>query len=310
MLPCASYGKINGTFTLPDSVLLFETDSPGAPYDELLVVSTMGTVVVQAPSSFWGQLDTMALAPGADRIVWGLSLHDDFEKKSFKSVLGMYSLLDKSWKTYGDFCANGVGSAAFSPDGTKIAFASRSGITLYDSRSCSDNPYVLQILDIATGMITTIPNSEGVMENARLSWSPDGRYIAFQVGGWDPPHRIALIDVVSGTKKEIADGINPSWSPNGDWIAYTDRSMQKCILIHPDGTGAKVVRDLGKGLRFGYWIFHQGAMWSPDGKRLLFDEETVDSGGRDVTILDLSSGKVTKVSRNSPFVLGWVAERH
>jgi len=108
MLPCASYGKINGTFTLPDSVLLFETDSPGAPYDELLVVSTMGTVVVQAPSSFWGQLDTMALAPGADRIVWGLSLHDDFEKKSFKSVLGMYSLLDKSWKTYGDFCANGV----------------------------------------------------------------------------------------------------------------------------------------------------------------------------------------------------------
>ena len=68
MLPCASYGKINGTFTLPDSVLLFETDSPGAPYDELLVVSTMGTVVVQAPSSFWGQLDTMALAPGADRI--------------------------------------------------------------------------------------------------------------------------------------------------------------------------------------------------------------------------------------------------
>jgi Tol biopolymer transport system component len=34
--------------------------------------------------------------------------------------MGVYSVRDKTWKQYGDFYQ--VGSAAFSPDGKKVAF--------------------------------------------------------------------------------------------------------------------------------------------------------------------------------------------
>lgn len=314
MLPCASYGQFKGTITLPNSVLLFgETGEtvPGTPYEELLVVSATSTVVVRPPAGFWGiNYDAVppALAPAADRVAWGLGLHDDTRREKLKSVLGVYSLLDKSWKTYGDFCVNGIGWVVFSPDGRKVAFASKAGLTSADSY-CFGNPIVLQILDLATGRFTPIPYPGGVFQSARLTWSPDGKYLAGQIGAWSSPtNQIVVIDVGSGSGKVITGGTNPSWSPKGDWIAYEDKNNQKCMLIHPDGSGAKVLRKgPGRGF-FGHWIIPYGAEWSPDGAKLLFNETEVDGSRSQVTVLDLSSGKLTELSRNSRLVLGWAKQ--
>jgi Tol biopolymer transport system component len=219
----------------------------------------------------------------------------------------VYSLLDKTWKTYGDFCwGSGIGSKVFSPDGTKIAFTSQAASSS-ENRLCDFNPSVLQILDIATGKLTPVPYSGYVIENARLSWSPDGKYLAGEFWRSQSTSQIVVIDLESGSGKVIADGTDPSWSPDGDWIAYGDQMKQKCILIHPDGSGAKLVRDLSKR-RGGVWLSAGGALWSPDEKKLLFDDVQVDSLG-DVTILDLPSGKETKLPRRSRFVWGWAAER-
>lgn len=308
MLPSVSSGQTEGTFTLPNSTLLFETTeiSPTkVPFQELVIVSTGGSVVVRSPAgSFGGDYNTAfpALAPSADRVAWRLGLHDDSRKERSRDVLGLYSLIEKSWKTFGNFCTGGVGSMVFSPDGTRVAFASQSIDSAGDGY-CFNNPIVLQILDIATGKLTPISYPGRLNENARLSWSPDGKYLAGQFCcSTSSASQVVVIELASGNGKVLAEGKNPSWSPKGDWIAYEDQKEQKCILIHPDGTGARVVQQLS-----GYWKFLKGAIWSPDGKKLLFNEEEADSGGN-VTMLDLQIGKTTKLSKNILFVLGWAQQ--
>jgi Tol biopolymer transport system component len=117
-----------------------------------------------------------------------------------------------------------------------------------------------------------------------------------------------VIDVGSGSARVIAEGINPSWSPKGDWIAYQDDKGLKCMVIRPDGTGAKEILDLEKRFH-GYRTFLQGAVWSPDGEKLLLNEAKGVSDGIDVTMLDLASGKVTTTFKNRLAVLSWVTDR-
>jgi Tol biopolymer transport system component len=223
-------------------------------------------------------------------------------------VFGVYSLRDKTWATYGDFCGGSIGSQVFSSDGSKIAFAALSRLSS-DHSDCLHNPFVLQILDIATGKLTPLPYNGAIYESARLSWSPDGKYLAGQIGAWvDPIKQIVVIDVGSGSARVIAEGINPSWSPKGDWIAYQDDKGLKCMVIRPDGTGAKEILDLEKRFH-GYRTFLQGAVWSPDGEKLLLNEAKGVSDGIDVTMLDLASGKVTTTFKNRLAVLSWVTDR-
>jgi Tol biopolymer transport system component len=309
MLPCASYGQVRGTFALPDSVLMFgsETSPPTTPNVELLLVSTTGTVVVQSRAGSLGQHYNAlpALSPRGDRVAWGLSIRHASQGERARSVLGLYSLPDKSWKTFGDFCVDGgTGSKVISPDGERVAFPSRAASSP-GGGYCFDNSLVLQILDVASGKLTPVPYGRRIDEVAQLSWSPDGKYLVGQFCcSASSAAEIVVVDLGSGKGTVIAEGMDPSWSPRGDWIAYEDKEKQKCILIHPDGTGAKVVRDLTKGFGFGHWIFFKGAVWSPDGMKIIFNEEQVDVGGQ-VTMLDLASSKVTKLSKKGPFVLGW-----
>jgi len=199
----------------------------------------------------------------------------------------VYSLLDKTWTTYGDFCGGAIGSQVFSSDGSKIAFAARSRFSS-DHSDCIHRPIVLQILDIATGKLTPIPYNGEVSDFARLSCSPDGKYLVGQIVAWK---QIVVIDVGSGSARNIAEGMNPSWSPKGDWIAYEHDKGLKCMLIHPDGTGAKVVLDLEKRFHV-YRTFLQGAVWSPDGEKLLLNEAKVKTeASNDYIPLDPTSAQ-------------------
>src|ERR1035438_207543 len=94
--------------------------------------------------------------------------------------MGVYSLRDEAWKFYGDFCL--VGSAAFSPDGRKVAFMGkvRSGNPdcgyVYGSE-------MLMILDLETGQFMPVPDTGAMPENGQLSWAPDGRRLAVELKG-------------------------------------------------------------------------------------------------------------------------------
>jgi Tol biopolymer transport system component len=319
LLSSVVHGQNEHPLTAPDSVIL-----SGWEYGDLFVTTPAGSFPVQGPPGFSdrGYFVIPALAPGGDRIAWGLTLPDDSDRTKcdpsivtcalpgrtqYKSVMGVYSLRDKTWKTYGDFCQMGAGSAVFSPDGTKIAFKAQ---VRADEHSSCDSGYsmsALLILDLVSSQFTQVPNTSMVMANARISWSPDGKYLAVQFGAWGPPNSIVLIEVGSWVQKPIADGWNPSWSPKGDWIAYEIDGGTKCMIAHPDGIDAKLILDVGHRSGLGGWQLPMGAAWSPDETTLWLSEQEF-SGKTEVVRVDLATGEVNKMPKNTPSVFGWVLQ--
>jgi Tol biopolymer transport system component len=78
-----------------------------------------------------------------------------------------------------------------------------------------------------------------------VTWSPDGKFIAFQADSKDfTVGSIVVGDVESGRTVEIsvATGFalneTPAWSPDGRWIAFQVKTEDgyRIALMHPDGS--------------------------------------------------------------------------
>jgi Tol biopolymer transport system component len=144
---------------------------------------------------------------------------------------------------------------AFSPDGTRIAFAS--------GRDGSFDIYVMNADGTGTQRLT----STGANDQ-QPSWSPDGTQIAFS-RSTDGGH--VLVMNVDGTDArrltdDLASESDPAWSPDGEWIAYSRREpgteIVEIWLARPDGSERRQLTTLGAE--------SFSPAWSPDGKRLAF----------------------------------------
>lgn len=297
-----------GCFSEPQSTLLFS----GENGDLNLVTPNGNLTVPHLPN--WSPQNASplpALSPSGDRVAWSLEFMlnkdqvkcdpsnrrwcDPKPKPIFKSVMGVYSVRDKTWKQYGDFQT--VGSAAFSPDGNKVAFTMNRGCTI---NKCDEG---VMILDLKTGQMAPVPGSESVVWITQLSWSPDGKLLAGNGGYGDRDRdQIVLIDVATGEMKTIAEGSDPSWSPKGDWIAY--RVTVQCMIIHPDGTGVRSL--LEKDPKWMNDTLDTPIVWSPDGEKLLLNQVQVEGYHNRVIEVDLATGHAVLRSKNGEVVMGWV----
>lgn len=161
---------------------------------------------------------------------------------------------------------NSSGSAerdpAWSPDGKFISyFSDRSGeYWLYIEAPDGLTPPREIALDKPTHYYTA-------------SWSPDSKKILFT----DTNLKAWVVDIASGTAKMVgsdpwmvpARTMNPTWSPDSKWIAYSShlRSMYKAIFVTNVETGeSKQVTD---GLADATW-----PVWDASGKYLWFFAST------------------------------------
>lgn len=227
-------------------------------------------------------------------------------------VVSVYSMIDKRWKDYANLEIWG-GTVAISPDGSRLACV---------TRGAPEVPSRLQFLDLKTGTVNIGP--ESTKNASRITWSPDGRRIAFDTelarsadGKAIPPlNAIYVLDVEKGTASKLADGMSPSWSPSGEWIAFYDYSpgrddvkkgwyaanANRVSIVRPDGKDHKTLA-----------TFHSDeslnvqSVWSPDSQSILVNKaHDYDKGTMDVYLLNPVTLKLTRKFKNTPPVYGWV----
>jgi dipeptidyl aminopeptidase/acylaminoacyl peptidase len=165
----------------------------------------------------------------------------------------------------------GVTDAAWSPDGTRMAYELPCIPTDEQTPLC-DTPESRQsgvwILD-AGGEPRQLVSYFGAGKyyegtsgypDVGFAWSPDGSRIAFAQPGNDPGLYVADADgsgptFLPGT--EGARAARPAWAPDGSRIAFADRSG--VFIVSLDGGEPMLVSDHGGD-----------PAWSPDGTHLAF----------------------------------------
>ena len=95
-------------------------------------------------------------------------------------------------------------------------------------------------------------------------------------------------DVRNLTRSPASRERDPSWSPDGKWIAYlSDRAAN----TRSTSSGAMAPTPTGRSPSGGTWRFNP--LWSPDSKKLAFSDKTMTLWWADV-----ESGKLTKVDKS------------
>lgn len=143
--------------------------------------------------------------------------------------------------------------AAWSPDGTQVAFQSE-----------RDGDWAIYTMNADGSGQTRVTDGRGP------DWSPDGSTIVF-FDDQDGDQEIYLIGVDGSGRTQLTQNSSrdllPAWSPDGEKIAFESDSDGDFNIYFMDADGSNVVRltdDPGND---------STATWSPDGLRIAFTSD-------------------------------------
>ncbi len=174
-----------------------------------------------------------------------------------------------------------VGSAAWSPDGTELAF------------SAPGPEEVNRVENQGIWLIGTdggdLRRVTGFNSNYDPSWSPDGSMIAFQSDRTGDPGIYMMRSDGANERALIADepyeNTQPAWSPDGAQILFSRIKLRTGFEGPPGDTfHLYAIRPDGSGL---HEVIGQGSLdgaWSPDGSKIAYIASGMTGHGGDLMV--------------------------
>jgi len=226
----------------------------GSPPNSLLaIINSDGTGLDQVPGSVAGDFDAAWSSDGS-KLVFANFAPNASRLSGFNSYADVVVMnIDGTGRTRLTDHYGSVSGPAWSPDGSKIAFAS--------DRSGQSEVYVMNADGSGLVQVTTTGGQAP-------AWSPDGTKLA--VGGIAFSMAHVLNPNGTGTV-DLAPGQDPAWAPNGSVIALSVHDFSTdsfgVALIKPNGTGyaSLIIWRVGGAARAG------SPTWSPDGSKIAVD---------------------------------------
>jgi Tol biopolymer transport system component len=160
----------------------------------------------------------------------------------------------------------------------------------------------IQLVDLTTGRLNRF--SFGVSEDESPVWSPNGEQVAYSAAAAGEKRNVFVKTVATGVERLVYTGKRhlhlTSWSPDGQWIAFTEftpGSTDIWLLNVKDAS--KVVPIANTSAR------EANAAFSPDGKWLAY-VSTDESGRSQVYVVSFPDlGAKQQVSREGAAYVRW-----
>jgi Big-like domain-containing protein/WD40 repeat protein len=229
------------------------TRGEGSPGPVLMRMEPDGTQVDTLPGSVPGDFDADWSRDDA-RLVFANFAANPSRLSGFNSFADIVVMnADGSGRTRLTDHFGSVSGPVWSPDGSKIAFAS-------DQTGRSE----IYVMDADGSHVVLLTTTGGFAP----SWSPDGSRIVVgekTTASFDDPPAFIMNASNGQNVVPLAPGEDPVWSPDGTVIAMAtcpspcDQDDYQVSFIHPDGSGLTTATAL-RGV-------HQPA-WSRDGSKL------------------------------------------